>query len=268
MKELDQGKVLSRREVHIPINLKGLYNGYTKIFFDAPVNAFDWLTRNIERATKKMTTGFAAAVTLPLGIMTRNAATVANQTLNTEREGRGGKYSGWGSFGAVVGAGAAMWFTGAAIFAKIGLVSSIGNIGAAVVAGVLAAPIIAPALAVGMVATAALMGVGAFALSTVPAVANIRVGISRTWDRIRGVKYSPEMLQQLSVEASRDSISTQHDEEKLRQTLSKVSSLPEESQLNILGRLQHKFKDALEKKKEAEEKAAATAAPAASAPKP
>lgn len=254
MKELEQSKIESRREVHIPINLKGLYKGYTKIFFDTPVNAFDWVTRNIERASKKMTTGIASVVTLPLGIMVRNGATVANETLNSERDGRG-KYVGWGIFGAGCGAVAATWFAGAAIFAKLGAVSSaIGSIGAGVVAGVLAAPVIAPALAVGMIATGVITGAIAFTLSTVPAIANIKVGMSRTWDSLRGVKYTAEMKKQLEQEASRDSISYNYEARQLSKAAAEVARLPKEGQINIYESLKNKFQRAAEKVKEQEYK--------------
>lgn len=269
MKELEQTKIESRREIHIPINLKGLYKGYTKILFDTPINAFDWLTRKIESGSKRMTTGVFSAVTFPLSIMVRNGATVANETLNSDRDGRG-KYVFWGGVGSAIGAGAALWFTGAAIFAKIGVVSSaIGSVGAGIVAGVLATPVIAPAFAVGMIVAGVTMGAGAFGLSIVPAIANIKVGISRTWDSLRGVKYTPEMKKQLAEEAAKDSISSEHDAYKLSTASATVARLPEESQIKIYENLKGKFQAALDKKAAAEAAAAVVAAPAATdAPKP
>lgn len=242
MSELGKDKINSRSEVHIPITLKGLYKGYQKIFFDTPTDAYEWMTRKLEAGSKKMMSGLFSAVTLPLGIMVRNASTVAHDTMNED-----GRKFGWiGSVGAAAGAMAAWWMAGSLLFAKLAVAGTVSKIVAIGGAAVLTAPIIAPALAAGVILASTVMGVGAFALSTLPAVANLRVGILRTWDSIRGVKYDKETLDALHKELSKDSISTRHEQKKYDDAVHSVMYLPKDGQMKIFESLKSKFAVAAE----------------------
>lgn len=240
MADLNQDKIDSRREVPFEINLKGIYKAYQNLFFDQPVNAFRWLTRNTERLSKKMMSGVASVVTVPAGIMIRNASTVAHQTINDKDH----KYSWVGNIGAAAGAGAAWWLTGTAIFSKLAFGTSIAaKVGAVIVASVASAPVLAPALAVGVIVAGTAMGTGTFAASLLPALANLKVGFLRTMDRIRGVKYSPEVKAELQKSLEKDSISTDYDKRRYDDARRAYSNLKKEDQI----RLFESLKDAFEK---------------------
>jgi hypothetical protein len=254
MATLDKSKIDSRREVPFKINLKGIYEAYQKIFFDAPVDCFDWLTRNTERLSKKMMSGFASVVTVPLGIMTRNAATVANQTINDKDK----QFSWVGNLGAVAGAGAAWWVAGSTLFAQMGLAASLGKIGGVVVATVLTAPVLAPALAIGVIAAGTAMGIGTFVISTLPAVANLKIGLIRTLDSLRGIKYDKETMDALQESLNEDSISYNYDERRFHDARSSVRVLNQEAQEKIYIELKEKFDESAAKQ---------TADPAASSQK-
>lgn len=106
-KKLDETKVESRREVIIPISLKGLYESYERITYRAPKSAFQWVARKFDEASKHMMTGLFSLVTMPLGIITRNTARVMNDAADH-------KYLNISGVAGVVGAGAAWWTLGGA----------------------------------------------------------------------------------------------------------------------------------------------------------
>src|SRR5690606_26829066 len=169
---LADDKIASRREVEIQINLRGLAKAYRKFFHDWPQNGFLAGARKLDSLSKKMMTGKAAVVTMPLGLMARNAARVAHNMA----EGRCGILRGLVS---TVGAGAgwlALGYTAFGALSGIAAVAgTVGTVGAAIGAAVLTAPVLLPAFTASTILGATVVGLGAAALSTVPAVANIGV---------------------------------------------------------------------------------------------
>lgn len=254
---LAEDKLASRREVEIQINLRGLAKAYTKFFHEWPMRGFLSAARKMDDTSKKMMTGKAAIIGMPLGLMMRNSARVAHNLA----EGRYGILRGLVS---TVGAGAGWAALGYAAFGALSGVAAIagtvGTVGAAIGAAVLTAPIILPAFTLSTILAAKAGGISAAVLSTIPAVANIGVAFRRTVDAFKGVKYDEEALKSKLDEGS---VSSEYEARELRRLSNDISYLPEAKQRKIYEGLKKRFDSAAEKPQAQEEAAPVFAKPQA-----
>jgi len=234
MAELDENKLKTRREIIIPINLKGLAQAYEKIFHRAPIDAFQWSMAKVDGATKSMMTGYAAALTMPVGIMARNGARVAFAASKD-------RWFAASAFGALSGIGGA-YLAGTAAYSALlpmvggsGFAASAVAIAGAAIPGALA---IAPAYTAGMLVGAAALGTLVTALSVFPAVVNFPVAVRRSVDRIRGIKYDEKMLE---LEYKKDSVAADRDRTQLSEVKNKLHFLSQESKLELFKSLKQEF---------------------------
>ncbi len=238
---LADDKLASRREVEIQINLRGLAKAYTNFFHEWPMRGFLSATRKMDDFSKKMMTGKAAVVTMPLGLMIRNSTRIAHNMA----EGRYGILRGLVS---TVGAGAGWAALGYATFTALAGVAAVagtvGTVGAAIGAAVITAPIILPAFTLSTILAAKTVGLGAAILSTVPAIANIGVGFRRTVDAIKGIKYDEAALKSKLDEGS---ISSDYEKREFYDVSRRVDYLNDDSKLKIFTRLKEQFEPVAKK---------------------
>ena len=233
-KELEATKVESRKEVVIPITLRGLVEGYKKIFHDTPVKLFQKAAVATDSASSHMMTGLGSAITMPLGIMLRNGSRVAH----------GASKDKWAaaSISGIVGAGAAWWMAGGAAFASLSsslaLTGTLGKIGTAIVAAVATSPVTIPAFTVGTLAGATALGAAATVLSVIPAAVNVPVAFRRSIDRIKGVKYDEKALQQ---EIQKNSLQAREEKTQMHDLQRRISYLTPESRQTIYEGLKKEF---------------------------
>jgi len=243
-KELTAAELENLKEVPLALTLKGIAEGYTNIFYDAPVNFAAKVARKTENLTKHMMTGFAAVVTLPLGIVARNGLRSFHESLPETKKKKNGKYGGWGKFGGVVGAGVSWYLAGTALYGQgvamagaAALAGKIGvGVGAAVVSG-LFVPVIG--FTVGVLAAGAVAAVATKVVSlALAAPQNVGTGWRRTKSRFQGVKLD---IDQLQPELTRDSLQSRYEIESFRRASSEVEYLPEAGQRKIYESLKEKF---------------------------
>ena len=251
-KKLDQRQMESAKEIVIPIRPKELYEAYAKAVYDKPVELYQSIAKGIDALSihKRMRTGLNAFLTMPLAIMTRNGARAAH-TLADGQWKRPSQVVGGG-----VGAAAAWWFAGKAAFgwlttsapgisavaSQAGLLGGAVKIGAlitsAVVTGLAVTPI---AFMVGTLAAATAGAIVVTAVSSIPALLNIKAGLKRTFFRLKGVKDvdfdGPEEEKAISY----DSLRAREERKNFSEMSWKVNNLTDEHQKEIFDKLKEKF---------------------------
>ncbi len=241
--QLNAHQIESRKEIVIPITLKGLVEGYAKLAYDTPVGLYKKIARGIDNLAihKNTRSGFFSVLSMPLGIMARNGARAAHNLAD-------GKYmkgvSQW--LGGTVGAGGAWWVAGnmlaSALTTNVPLLATAGGkIATVAVAAVLSSPVVVPAFMVGTLAMASAVGVGITLLSALPAVLNLKTGLLRTLDRIKGIKgvnYDDAAAEQ---EISQNSLSSRYERQQYAQVTNGLRYLSEEAQKGIYESLKSKF---------------------------
>lgn len=233
-KQLEQGQIESRKEIIIPITLRGLAKGYEKIFHEAPVNFFQKVTRAVDSATQPMMTGALSVISMPIGIMLRNGARVAH----------GASKNKWAAatLSGLVGAGGAWWIAGgaaaASLSSSLALTGTLGKIGTVIAAAVVSAPVTVPAFTGGVLLGAAALGAAATVASVIPAGVNLPVAFRRTADRIRGIKYDEKELQK---EIAKDSLQNKYENEQLRSVQSMLHYMKPESRQIVFDGLKKEF---------------------------
>jgi hypothetical protein len=245
----------SAKEIVIPIRPKELYEAYAKAVYDKPVSWYQSLAKGIDAISinKRMRTGVNAVLTMPLAIIGRNGARAAH-TLADGQWKRPSQVIGGG-----VGAAAAWWVAGKAAFgwlttaapgisavaSQAGLLGGVMKVGAAIVAAVTSGLIVTPiAFMVGTLAAATAGAVVVAAVSTLPALLNVKAGLKRTIFRLKGVKDvdfdGPEEEKAINYDSLRA-----RDERKTFGEMSwKLNSLTDEHQKEIFDKLKDKFEAA------------------------
>lgn len=236
-KKLEDSKIESRKEIVIPITLRGLAKGYSKIFHKAPLNLYQTITRKLDKWHQPMMTGMASILSMPLGIMIRNGSRAANRASKDDWNAA--------SLTGAVGAGAAWWIAGKAAFAGItsylGVAGTAGSIASGVAAAVVTAPVLAPAFTAGILLGSTAIGAAAFTLSTIPAVVNLPVAAKRTMDRIKGYNYDQKEIEE---ELTKDSLETKYQVSQYRKAQSIISYLDDENKKKIFVDLKKQFETA------------------------
>ncbi len=234
------------KEIEIDLNIRGLWKGFWKICYEAPTGAFKWTARKADKFSKGMMTGRAALVTMPMGLMIRNGATVAHDCADMDGDNDNGMYMRFlsGASG-LAAAGAAAWFGGTALysgiiakFALTGLVTK----GLTFTASAVAAAFVAiPAGTAGVLAASTAIAVAATTLSVIPAIANIPTAFSRTVARWKGNKIDEKALQ---AQLAENSISSRYDRNLLNTAKSAVRQLDDDGKKEILAQLKEQFETA------------------------
>ena len=241
--KLTDHQIESRKEIVIPITLKGLAEGYAKLAYEKPVALYKKIARGIDSLAihNYARNGHFAVVTMPLGIMARNGARAANNLAE-------GKYlkgvSQW--LGGTVGAGGAWWVAGnmlaSALTSNVPLLATVGGkIATVAVAAVLSSPVVVPAFMVGTLAMATAVGVGITALSALPAVLNLKTGFLRTLDRLKGIKGVNYDDAAASQEINHNSLSSRYERQQYAQVTNGLRYLSEEAQKGVYESLKAKF---------------------------
>jgi hypothetical protein len=273
-KQLDERQLESRKEVIIPIKLRELYKAYAKGVYDKPIDLVKGIARKVDdfSVAKRMRTGLLAVVTMPLGIITRNASRAAHYVAEEKFPG---------AAGGVVGAAAAWWFAGkmaftwattqapviAGIASQAGVLGAVAKIGTLVATTALTGLAVLPvAFMVGTVATAVAGAAVIGALSTVPAAFNLKTGFLRTLDRIRGIKGVDYDGAKEEQEISYNSLSARNERKEYSQISWKIRGLTDDHQKEIFDKLKEKF-DAAAAANQNQPQPVAQPAAAPSAPK-
>lgn len=195
MTELAKNKVASRQEVVIPITLRGLVKGLRIICFDKPVEYTGIVADHAERLSQRMMSGRAAALTMPVGIILRNASRTVLGSTSEERSAWWGAFS---NLSGAVGAAGALYLSAKAMAGVFGgsiVGATVGTWGSWALGAIVSAPVVLPAFGAAFLAGTVVAAAAVAALSVVPAVANLGVAIKRTLDGWKGIKYDNSVLQ-------------------------------------------------------------------------
>ncbi|GEM_PF-2317598 len=237
-KKLADAKIDSRREVIVPISLKGLYDGYERITYRAPKDAFQWVARQADNLSNTMTTGVAAALTMPAGIILRNSARAMHEASD-------GKYLQIAHVGGVAGALGGWWVAGSAALATLtttfGVASTVGSVGATIAAAVVSSVVIVPAFTVGLLGASLALGGIVAAVSTVPAVVNLPVALRRSVDAIKGIKLDRK---ELDAVFEKNSLETRDQNRRFTQASSAIYRLNDDNKRKLYEDLKASFEDA------------------------
>jgi hypothetical protein len=251
-KKLDAHALEARKEIIIPIRLKELYKAYVTATFDKPIEWMQKIARGVDSIAinKRMRTGVQAVATLPLGIVLRNSARSANWVAEKKAPG---------IITGVVGTGAAWWFGGTSAYAwamshapvlsslatHTGLLASAAKVAVAaattVVSGLV---IIPPALMIGTAAAAVAGAAVIGTLSLVPAAFNLKTGLLRTLDRLRGIKGVDYDGKEEEQEISHNSLYARNERKSYGEVSYKIRNLTDEHQKEIFDNLKEKFDQA------------------------
>lgn len=272
--KLDQHQIESRKEIVIPITLKGLAIGYGKLAYEAPIGLYQRALRGLDNLAihKNMRNGYTAVLSMPLGIMLRNGARAAHNLVDSKY-----KYtSQW--LGGTVGAGGAWWVAGKALASALSthvpLLATVGGkIATTAIAAALSAPVVVPAFTIGAVAFATVIGAATAAISVIPAAVNLKSGLLRTLDRFKGIKGVNYDDAATEAEIMQKSLSSKYDREQYAKVTGGLRYLSEEGQKDIYEGLKAKFEKAANQTApqapaQAPQVAQAAAAPAATPKKP
>ncbi len=258
-KKLTAAEIDSLREIHIPINLEGLRKGWNKIFYEWPFSLYQGATRGIEGYSRKLLTGKASLLSMPVGIILRNTSRAAHNSSEGRYLYTARIVGGVAAIGAVVGA----TMLGGPLLAGMlpavvsGFLGSVGTYIAAGAAAALVLPI--PVFTAATLTTSTLVGGAIAALSTVPAVANLVVAARRSKFSAQGYKFSDEDVRALEERFDRESPSARYERKTLEQVTYGLSHLPENRRLEIFEGLKKDFAEAAKKKQEEEQQLTATA---------
>lgn len=195
MTELAKNKVASRQEVVIPITLRGLVKGLRIICFDKPVEYTGIIADHAERLSQRMMAGRAAIMTMPAGIILRNASRTVLGSTSEERSAWWGAFS---NLSGTVGAAGALYLSAKAMAGVFGgsiVGATVGTWGSWALGAIVSAPVVLPAFGAAFLAGTVVAAAAVAALSVVPAVANIGVAIKRSLDGWKGIKYDNSVLQ-------------------------------------------------------------------------
>jgi hypothetical protein len=232
--QLPKEKLDTRKEVVIPITLKGLVTGIEKIFHKAPLKAFQYIMRKADTFSNRLMTGAAAALTMPAGIIVRNGARAAHHSSR-------GAYAHVSNIVGLVGAAGSWYIAGSAVASKLSTLAvagTLGKIGTTIAAAVVAAPVVIPAFTAGILLSATAIGAVTAALSVVPAVVNLPVAIRRSVDRFKGLRYKEADLQQQLHE---ESLEAEHQRKAFRVVSDNLRYLSEDDQQRVFKTLKDKF---------------------------
>lgn len=254
-KKLDQRQMESAKEIVIPIRPRELYQAYANLVYDKPVSWYQSAAKALDSFSinKRMRTGINAVVTMPLAIIGRNASRAAHAMADGTWK-RPSQIVGGG-----VGAAAAWWFAGKAAFgwlttsvpgvsavaSQAGLLGGIVKVGAAITAAVTTGLAVTPiAFMVGTLAAATAGAIVVAAVSTVPALLNIKAGLKRTLFRLKGVKDvdfdGPEEEKTINY----DSLRARDERKTFGEIGWKIQNLTDEHQKEIFDKLKDKFEAA------------------------
>lgn len=266
-KKLDERQLESRKEIVIPINPKALWDAYTKLAYDKPIGALQWVAKKVDDFAihKRMRSGIQSVVSMPLGIMLRNGARATHQLAE-------GKYlhtSQWLGGGAA--ALSAWWVAGSALNTALAgtFVSSIGgSIATVAAAAALTLPVVVPAAMIGVAAFSAAVGLAITGVSVLPAALNIKTGLLRTLDRLKGIKDVVYDGPAEEKAITYDSLRAREERKMYSDVSWKVRSLSDEHQKEIFDSLTEKFGKAVAPANNNQQVAVATPASRKSAPTP
>ncbi len=195
MAQLEKDKTASRMEVVIPINLRGLVKGLHKICFEQPVAITGILAEKADVFSHRLMTGRLAVLTMPAGIILRNAS---RTVLGSTSEKRGAWWGGFSYVSGFIGGASAWYFAGKATMAALGSTvvgSTIGSWGTLGLGAIISAPVTLPAFGAAFLTGTAVAASVVAVASLVPAVANLGVACKRTIDAWKGISYDNSVLQ-------------------------------------------------------------------------
>lgn len=241
----------ARQERPFTVSLYSIYKTYDQLTHDMPVKAFQAVARKVDDLTKPMMTGHAAAITMPAGIIIRNAARVTHSA-TTNNNG----YAITASLGGLAGAAAAWWIAGNAAFSAIAASTAggtIGSIGVAIAAAVATSPIVIPAFTAALFTSATLLGAAAGGISVLGALKNIDIALTRSMDAFRGVKYDAETRKQIEASFDKDSLTAARQDKIMRDAQHALHSLRPEQRVALSQYLTKEFEEVATHQKAAAE---------------
>jgi hypothetical protein len=241
-KQLTVAELKSLQEIHIPINLQGLIKGWKMIFHDAPFKGYQGLMRKVEGVSKKMMTGKASVISMPLGIILRNTSRAAHNS----SEGRYLYTSRLVGAAASIAAVAAGTVLGAPLVTALvgtSVAGFIGSWGAYLAAGsVSALTLMTPAYTVGTLVSSTLVGAAVAAFSTVIAApVNAVIGFRRSRMAAKGYTLSEDQIQAELAEFDRESPTARYERERYHSVVAGLHMLPDTRKREIYEGLKSQF---------------------------
>lgn len=205
--QLTKEELNSLREIHIAINWRGFVKGWKKIFQETPFNAHQSIMRKVESVSRKMMTGNASLLGMPVGIILRNTARAMHNAIDGKHYYNSVHVVGFlGACGAV---GLGMLAGGPLVAAAVGsgVAGFIGTWGAYATAGIISAAVLPiPAYTASTLISSTLMGAAVAAFSTfVAAPANLFVAFRRSQASMKGTKLTEDQIEALQTEFDRES---------------------------------------------------------------
>lgn len=266
-KTLNERQREARKEIVIPINPKALARAYTKLIYDKPIGALQWVAKKVDDFAihKRMRTGLLSVVSMPAGIMLRNGARATHQLAE-------GKYAHVGQW---LGGGAAAigGWAAAGLALKSALTGTIvstlgGSVATTAVGFALTFPVVVPAAMIGVAALSTAIGLGITGISVVPALLNVKSGLLRTMDRIKGIKGVDYDGPAEEKAITYDSLRAREERKIYREVSWQIDSLSEEHQKDIYERLSKQFGKAADPAKQQQQAVATPAAKRTATPTP
>ena len=180
-------------------------------------------------------TGPLAVITFPASIILRNSARATHHASNN-------KYGYVADIVGVVGAAGAWWMAGGAALSyattSLGVTATVGKIGAMIGAAVVTTPVLVPAYTAGMIAGSLAIGGVVPAASLIPAVANLPVGLKRSYDAMRGVKLNAKDLE---IDFDKTSLQSDYVKKHARTVYNSLERLDEDNRRKVFLKLSEEF---------------------------
>ena len=255
-KQLTDKELKSLSEVHVAVNLKGFLTAWDYVFNKKPFALYQGVARRMEGFSKKMMTGNASIIGMPVGIIVRNTSRAAHN-LSTGRYSHIAQAA--GVLAAFAAVGAATFVAGPVIASAIGLGgfgTVVGYAAAAVASGVV---LNRPAYTAGTLTTSSVIAAGVAAFSTlIAAPANLLVAFRRSRASLKGVKLTEDQLLAQQAEFDRRSPAAEYERQQEEQVRYGLASLSPAKKEKIYLSLKAEFD--LATKQAAEQKPAVAAA--------
>jgi hypothetical protein len=296
--QVSKTELKGMQEFHIDISWAGIKKAVRKALYEGPFELYQDACIGVEKLSRKMMTGKASLLGMPVGIILRNTARAMH---NSSRDSYflaprfvGGLLTagavialgglllapfaamGIAAAGALFGVslvtgGAAVTLfglpviaAGAAVTTAAAAAEGLGLIatwGAAALATALVAPLaVYPVFTAATLATSTVIGGVVAAISTVfAAPLNLKAGWNRAKAARKGVELTDEQIEELQTAFDRESPIVQRDEERLAEVFQNLSKMSPGKKKEVLNSLKEEFGSAAAQQEAGEEAAPAVA---------
>jgi len=257
-KELTEKELDALREIHISVDLRGLIKAWNKLFYEAPFDAYKKIALKVEGVSRKMMTGNASVLGMPMGIVLRNTSRAAYHSAKGDTFYSSRIIGGVAAAAAIVASSlfgapyiaaaaiAAGAFVGAPLFAATAVAAvgsflgTIGTFAAMGVASMLLLPVPVFTAATLLSSTIVAGAVAAFS-GLVAAPVNLLVAWRRSKASLQGVKLTEDDMEKLQTEFDRQSPNVRYQQDMVWTVTNGLDALPPAEKQKIYLSLQAEF---------------------------